>query len=243
MGCRFCTGRQFQIDGNCLEVGGLIEIKRVDVRVAQRITALVQRLVSLDEVLTIHPRVRALLLHLLDLGFRRDLGFGLHLQRLVVVREPRVVVQIPLERRAGIVFLVLDLVLPDLVGVVLVAGVVGPGVVFPRPQAYPAPLVLTRSILASDMVTAAVFFDRRTALGARLGVRHEPIVSLGVVLALDQPTLEVIARTWPVVVKHATEAETVLTQAPDAKLPLARLDGTSAVGCRAPLDVRILVYK
>ena len=81
------------------------------------------------------------------------------------------------------------------------------------------------------------------ALGARFRVRHEPIVSLGVVLTLDQPSLEVVARTWPVVVKHAVEAKTVLAQAPDATLPLARLDGTSAVGRGAPLDVRVLVYK
>ena len=60
--------------------------------------------------------------------------------------------------------------------------------------------------------------------------RCAPIVRLRVVLALDEPALEVVARAWAVVVEHAIEAKAVLVQAPHAKLPLARLDRRLGLG-------------
>jgi len=160
-------------------VGAEVQVEGVDVRVLQRVPALVQRLVGLVEVEAVHPGVVAQGLHLANLRLHLRLRLDLHLERVVVVGEAGVIVEVALEGGSrGVLLLAVGGVLL-LIRVELVAVVVRASVVLPRPHADPAELVLARGVLAGHVVAAAVLLNRVCALGARLRVGQQPVVPVG----------------------------------------------------------------
>ena len=70
-------------------------------------------------------------------------------------------------------------------------------VVLPRAEADPAKLKLARGVLARHVVAAAILLDRGLALRARLRVGHQPVERLRIVLALDDPLLQILDAVKP----------------------------------------------
>mmetsp|Transcript_20013 Transcript_20013/g.62247 ORF Transcript_20013/g.62247 Transcript_20013/m.62247 type:complete len:217 (+) Transcript_20013:591-1241(+) len=119
----------------------------------------------------------------------------------------------------------------------------------PRACADPAPLVPAARVPARHMVTPTTLLNRRLARRARACVRLQPVVRLGVVLALDQPEAELLARGRRVVVAEAGKAKHFAARARHARgarerRPVGRLyheDGVRAAWRRAPREPRVVV--
>lgn len=180
-----------------------VEIVGVRIGVLESVSSACQDLDGLDEKLPIDECPTAAPCHDLLVDFERALlsQSFLEFQAVRVVYPPVVVVRVAVECLACVVLLRVAFV-----PVAVVRGTVG----FPIIRTNPAEFVFAS--IASHVRTAAVLFDAHLALGTVLGVHEQVVARLRVVLTLDVPLVNGLARVGRVIRQLTLETIRVLTR-------------------------------